>query len=264
MDRRRFLATSAAAVGGLLTTGAGPVSAQSLADGALIERLTGADLSGWTTVVGDGVYAKPGHPDVARWDVMTRDLGTHSELIANVYERGIMAHNIAFKRLIDDTLMDQTHRCSYEFRLTSMPTLSDYRANGQTVEGGFFIWDGAKTRRDHGLGFQWVINPWDPDFGSIRKWSMSNADWKKSTFAEPDLEWHRVDISLEPKRNKATIAFDGVEADTSYTRRKKPDYWGNEMAARLQVETISLDPGPLNSGPSNTIEVRNWSWERFE
>ncbi len=261
MDRRRFLATSAAALGGALTTGVGPALAQT-SDPASAGLLSGTDLSGWTTVVGDGIFAKPGHPAVSQSDVLTRDLGTHSELIANVYERGIMAHNIAFKRLIEDSLLQEIHRCSYEFRLTSMPNVADFRANGQTVEGGFFIWDGSATRRDYGLGFQWVINPWDPDFGSVRKWSMANSGWQKSTFAQPDLEWHRVDLVVDGPRNQATVAFDGVAADTAYTRRKKPDYWGNETAARLQVETISLDPGAANTGPANTIEVRNWSWER--
>ncbi len=244
-----------------MTTGVGPARAQT-SDPASAGLLSGTDLSGWTTVVGDGIFAKPGHPAVSASDVLTRDLGTHSELVANVYERGIMAHNIAFKRVIDDSLFAETHRCSYEFRLTSLPTIADFRANGQTVEGGFFIWDGGGTRRDYGIGFQWVINPWDPNFGAIRRWSMANSGWQPSSFAEPDLDWHRVDMTVEPRRNKAAIAFDGIGGHTIYTRRKKPDYWGTETAGRLQVETISLDPGPSNTGPANTIEVRNWAWER--
>ncbi len=259
MDRRRFLQTSAAATaattlsaGGLFTSAAGAA--------VLPTVYSGIDLAGWEMVVGDGIYAKPGHDPVSLSDIATRNFGTHSELQANIAQRGIMAHNITFKRLIDDLLLQQRHVASYEFRMPFLPT-SRGEFNAQTFEGGFFIWDGGGKRKDNGLGFQWVLNPWMEDYGWIYKWSMSSAGWRRVLRIEPDTEWHRFDCVVDARTREASLEIDGLTIDRAYTQRHKPDYWGTETAARLQVEMISLDPGPNESAPMHKIEVRNWRWE---
>ncbi len=260
MNRRTFLGVMGATTLSAATLSMDHALAQETTRALSPMSLSGTDLAGWETVVGDGIYARPGVAAVAIGDMATIDYGTHSALLANVNQRPIMAHNIAFNRLIDDTLFDYIHDCSYEFRMPNLDTPTNPGVKAQTVEGGLFVWDGGATRRDYGLGFQWVLNPWDPKFGSIQTWSMSNAAWRTTGFIEPDNAWHTFEASIDHNRNRATLLLDGQEISSAYTRRQKPDYWGTETAARLQVEAISLDPGSAASAPTHTVDVRNWTW----
>ncbi|MFT7601134.1 MAG: hypothetical protein ACI8TP_004085 [Acidimicrobiales bacterium] len=256
MNRRTFLAATGVTGLGLTMSGLGTGAAAAQETDSV--SIGGTDLQGWETVVGDGLYVAAGELPVSLADIETHDLGTHSELVTNVRERNIMAHNIAFKRVIDDSLLNASHTCSYEFRLPVVPSINNASRNGQTVEGGFFVWDGAATRRDYGLGFQWILNPWDPQVGGIQKWHMSG--WKTTHYVEPDSEWHRIDIEVDPRTRVACLMFDGIEIDTVYTRRQKPGYWGTEIAGRLQVEAISLFPDDGPNAPQHIVEARNWQW----
>jgi hypothetical protein len=266
MKRRMFLgAMGASTVGALAAAVQGAAVQGASVQGAspALEpvNLAGADLAGWETVVGDGIYARPGLAPVSISDIATVDYGTQSALLVNVERRPIMAHNIAFKRLIDDNLFDYTHDCSYEFRLPDLDTPTHAGTKAQTVEGGLFVWDGSGTRRDYGLGFQWVLNPWDPKFGAIQTWFMSNSAWRTTAYMEPDNEWHRFEARVDHNRNNASLWIDGEIISAAYTRRTKPDSWGTETAARLQVEAISLDPGSAMAAPMQTVDVRNWTWD---
>lgn len=261
MNRRTFLGVTGATVLGAITMTAEGAWAQS-APGALSPmNFAGSDLTGWETVVGDGIYAPVGVAPVALSDIATINAGIQSSLLTNVKERPIMAHNIAFKRIIDDTLFDFKHRAAYEFRMPNLDTPTNPGIKAQTVEGGFFVWDGGNTRRDHGLGFQWVLNPWDPDYGAIQTWSMNSVGWKVNGYLEPDTEWHLFECNIDHQQNRAYILIDGEEFATAYTQRRKPSHWGTETAARLQVEAISLDPGTQTSAPTHTVDVRNWTWD---
>ena len=265
MNRRTFLGVMGATTLGAVTMTAESAMAQANPDTPSAVpspmNFSGSDLTGWETVVGDGIYAPAGVAAVALSDIATIDAGTHSSLLMNVNERPIMAHNIAFNRIIDDTLFDYKHDCSYEFRMPTLDTPTNPGIKAQTVEGGLFIWDGGGNRRDHGLGFQWVLNPWDPKYGAIQTWSMSRAGWTDTGYLEPDNEWHLFEAMVDHRQNKACILLDGEEFSTKYTQRRKPSYWGNETAARLQVEAISLDPGTQTSAPTHTVDVRNWTWD---
>lgn len=262
MKRRDFLGAAGASTIGSLMFGAGIASAAQPGSIELAPMsLEGANLAGWETVVGDGIFAPPGVPAVVIGDIATIDYPTHSELLANVQERPAMVHNIAFKRLTGNSLFDFTHDCSYEFRMPHLDTPGNPGVKAQTVEGGLFVWDGGNSRRDYGLGFQWVLNPWDPKYGAIQTWSMSREGWKTTGELDPDNEWHLFEANIDHRRNKAAISIDGVELSTTYTHRRKPEYWGTETAARLQVEAISLDPGTSStSAPTHSVEVRNWTW----
>jgi hypothetical protein len=78
---------------------------------------------------------------------------------------------------------------------------------------------------------------------------------------EPDNEWHRFEARVDHNRNNASLWIDGEIISAAYTRRTKPDSWGTETAARLQVEAISLDPGSAMAAPMQTVDVRNWTWD---
>ncbi len=258
MKRRNFLLGAAATSTLVATNVLGIGTAQAVASP---RRLEGANLTGWETVVGDGLLVKPGQAPVSLSDIGTRHFSDHSKLQANVLERDVMAHNITFKRQIDDQALDFRHKASFQFRLPEVPRTTNLHWNAQTFEGGFFIWDGSGDRRDHGLAFQWVLNPWSPEYGMVQKWHQSNRGWKPVTFVQPDTQWHTVKIELDPRSRFAELCLDDVCIDRVYTRRVKPESWGSETAARLQAEIISLDPGPNQSAPAHTAEVRNWTWD---
>lgn len=231
---------------------------------ASAERIksSGTDMSGWRTVLGDGVWTGPGQNPPTIDDLRTTHLGTHSVVEANVHERGIMAHNITFDRFTIEEGLGTRHRAETEFRIPKVPDASDWTYNSQTLEIGMFVWDGPDTRSDYGLAIQWVLNPWVPEFGEIRAWRMTDSgpDWISVDYLEPDTEWHHFQCVYKPGE-KARVRLDGRNRiNVEETVTLKDPSWGSTVDARFQVETISVWPGANPSVPHHSAEFRDWRW----
>ncbi|MFI7597531.1 hypothetical protein [Actinoplanes sp. NPDC049681] len=258
-SRRRFLTTLAAgmALGTVVSTG---LAAPAL---ATVATESGTDLTGWTTVVGDGVYAAAGQAPVSSADIAVENDGADSRLRANVLNRGVMAHVISFKRVTDESMMKTVHRAGFSFQLPYVPSTAGGSRNAQTVEGGLFVWDGVDTRVDHGTAFQWVLNPWQPNFGQILVWtSADGGSWAPGGYLEPDTAWHDVSFMVDPVKQKVQLIIDGVNLKAPYSQTPK-DGWGTDVSARLQVEAISVFPGANATwAPQHEVLVRDWRWSR--
>lgn len=258
--RRRFLTLlgAASAAGALLAVDGLPAAA-----GARATTSGGRDLTGWETVVGDGVYALPGEAPVTLDDIAVENRGNRSRLRANVRRRGIAAHVLAFNRIIDPAVLTVRHTASYRFRLPYLPSTSGSELNGQTLEGGLFVWDGADTRYDYGTAFQWVLNPWVPEFGDINIWTSDNGgSWAYGGHLEPDTGWHTARFVVDPVRRVAVLALDRTELAVPFSRTPK-DGWGTEVAARLQAEAVSIWPNAANATtPEHRVLVKDWAWSR--
>ncbi len=162
INRRGLIKLLPAVVAGrvLVDQPPAPVRAISASFPLLTRQYQGTNLSGWEVALGDALYARPGEPPVTISDIETVHETAYSELRANIQRRIIMAHNITFKRIIDNEALQFIHTCTYKFRLPYLPT-ADTNAdlNAQTLEGGIFVWDGSQTRLDYGMAFQWGLNP---------------------------------------------------------------------------------------------------------
>jgi hypothetical protein len=230
----------------------------------------GSDFLDWEVALGDGVYAAPGEPEVTINDIETINHGGYSELKANIHKRRIMAHNITFKRIIDEHALDVVHTCGYGFRLPYLPATSNQEMNPQTIEGGLFIWDGSDTRLDYGMAFQWALNPWggtDFNYGDIRCWTSDNGgSWVKVGDLTPDTSWHTVTFVFDFRRETTEFKIDSIHYPSNFSQTIKPASWGTEIAARLQAEIISLDPGEQGNGTLHIAEYKdwNWIWEPYE
>lgn len=222
----------------------------------------GTDLSGWQTVVGDGLWVGPGQAPVTLADISTQHLGSHSVLAANVGKRGVMAHNITFVRRSALPHRNLLHTAEVEFRLPQLPTTSNWSYNAQTLEVGLFVWDGPDTRTDYGIAIQWVLNPWVPEFGSIRVWSQNQAGpaWKAVDTLVPDTDWHHLALLYRPDTSNATLRIDNDPIAIDETITNKHDDWGTTIDGRFQVEIVSVWPGSNASVPAHRAEFRNWSW----
>lgn len=271
IDRRDFLiqfAATVAAITGLKRLWALAGNANSLpllAAQALktCREYSGANFAGWEVVEGDALYACPGESPVTMSDIRTVHEDEYSELQANILRRCIMAHNITFKRVIDDRAFDFVHAARYEFRLPFLPSADiNAQQNGQTVEGGLFIWDGKGTRFDYGMGFQITLNPWS-NFGELNIWSTdesSDGEWEVVGKLDPDTEWHLVEMSVDFQQKGAFLAIDGIEYPAKFTKTKKPDNWAKETAARLQAEIVSIWPEPDGIKASHRVQFKDWNW----
>lgn len=225
------------------------------------EQRSGSDLSGWRTVVGDGVWAASGQAPVSTADIDTEHLGTHSELQANVRRRGVMAHNITYTAMSNLDRLESTHRAAIEFRLPAVPSIAgDYKV--QTLEIGLFVWDGADTRLDYGLAMQWVLNPWVSDYGALRVWrnTARGPRWERIGYLEPDAVWHEAEFAYRPNSGVVRLRIDDQRIDVSPTTTPKPESWGNTIGARFQVEIVSLWPGERSAAPMHRAEFRDWTW----
>ena len=257
MKRRKFLASTASASTLLL---GGSVLAPAAAS-AQASLATGADLTGWRTVIGDGVWVGPGQSEVTLDDIRTQNLGTHSLLEANIHERGVMAHNITFDRFSAPDGMTKTHTAEAEFRIPTVPTTDNWDYNAQTLEIGVFVWDGETTRSDYGVAIQWVLNPWIAEFGDIRAWAMTanGPEWQTVGYLEPDTEWHSFRCQYRPGA-VANIRIDNDNIDVAETVTEKSPTWGNTIDGRFQLEIVSVWPGQNPTVPAHSAEFRNWAW----
>jgi hypothetical protein len=266
-SRRHFIsgattALAATAVAREKTARARPPKRQPRSDGS--RSYTGSDLLGWTTVVGDGVYAAPGEAGVSTDDIAVTNSGGFATLSANTRRRVVMAHTLAFTRVTDLAATSARHEVGFLFRMPYVPEVAAPDPVGQTVEGGFFVWDGAGSRLDQGAAFQWRVNPWAPDFGQVFAWSADadSGTWVPIGTLAVDTTWHemRIDLDLRPDRQRCRLDIDGVVGSDLLARETKPDFL-DDVSARLQVEIISVDPQPSNQIRSIHVgQFANWSW----
>lgn len=258
MNRRDFIVLGATTVGATIAHHSAP-TAQALTN----QIYNGIDMSDWEVALGDALFSSNNQLPVAPTDIQSLSMGTHTELQCNRFNQGIMAHNITYKRLIDEQALAYRHLAGYQFRLPYLPSTSNGDLNAQTVEGGLFIWDGAQTRLDYGLAFQWVLNPWMSSFGDVWCWSSTNGgQWVPSGYLKPDTEWHQLDLVFDYQTQATSLKLDGQTFLTSFTFTPKPDSWGTETAARLQAEIISIWPGwEASYAPMHKAEFKNWYWQ---
>jgi hypothetical protein len=228
--------------------------------GAPLSRVyQGTDLAGWDVAVGDGLYTPPGEPPVTLEDIETKHYGTHSELRANIQKRRIVAHNITFKRVINQTAFEYVHICGFKFRVPDLP--SPERFDAQTLEGGIFIWDGSGTRLDYGLAFQWILNPRMDSFGEMRAWTDTNdGQWERIGHLVPDTNWHDIRIVVDFQRETTAMKIDERRYPSCFAAITKPETWGPETAARVQVEIINAYAEPPNIPVTHRAEFKDWSW----
>lgn len=255
MLRREFLKASCIALFSFLTrTSAG----QQL----LPKRYEGLNFNGWEVIVGDGIYAAPGEPAVSANDIETIHYnGISSELRANTLRRRIMAHNITFKKIVDNNALDYVHTCGFKWRLPYLPATDNFDFNAQTLEGGLFVWDGSSTRLDYGAGFQWVLNPWVDTFGEIQAWTgINGGQWKRVGYLPPDTQWHEIWLALDFYQGTASMKIDGMSYPAYLAATPKPETWGTETAARVQAEIISIYPEPGGIRAVHKAEFKEWFW----
>jgi hypothetical protein len=226
------------------------------------KRYQGRDLSGWEIALGDALYARAGEDPVALDDIKTVHTGNYSELYANVRRRVIMAHNITFERIVEDKALHYIHTAMFEFRLPYLPVADETAGlNAQTLEGGLFIWDGGGTRLDYGIAFQWGLNPWDR-FGEVRTWTDINGGrWAAVGHLAPDTGWHELKMAIDYPRQTTALWIDNQHYLTRYTATPKPETWGTETAARLQVEIVSIYPEPAGLRAMHAVRFRDWTWD---
>lgn len=227
------------------------------------QQFSGSDLSGWTTVLGDGLYHQPDEPPPDISDIETVHFGNYSELRANIHSRDIMAHNITFYRIDNDQAFDFIHVCGYKFRLPYMPSTNNTEFNPQTIEGGLVIWDGRETRLDYHVTFQWRLNPWEPEYKTIAIWSNESpaGAWKIIGALEPDTEWHQLEIAMDFKYRSARLSIDDAYFPVYIAGTTKPSYWGPEISARLMAEIISIYPGTGGHGFMHKAQFKDWYWK---
>jgi hypothetical protein len=225
---------------------------------------SGVDLTGWETAVGDAVYVAPTDPlypePIGLDDITVEHYATHSLLRANIRNRGAMAHVISFKRITDLAMMTAAHQAKFQFRMPYIPKPQGGQTyNAQSLEGGFFVWDGAGTRLDYGTAFQWMLNPWLATFGDFRRWN--GTTWEATGVRIPvDTAWHDAAFTLDVPTQEVNLTIDGMSLGAYFTETTK-DSWGTDTSARFQAECVSLYPSSTaTTAPQHQVEFRNWEW----
>jgi hypothetical protein len=261
INRREFLKLgSALLAGGLASAKSMPVQAN---QAEALPLYQGVNLAGWSVKRGDSEYAAPGEPPVNNTDITTLHPVGYSEVRANIKRRVIMAHNITSKLLINPGAFNYIHTCSVSFRLPYLPVPDQSLIrNGQTVEGGIFIWDGPNTRLDYGMAFQWLINPWGAGSnppGALRVWN--GTTWVRVGQLALDTNWHTVRMVVDFKRKSTLLLLDNKFQLSRFSGTAKDPSWGNTVDARFQVEAVSIDPRPGNIIKAmHRVQFKDWKW----
>lgn len=261
VNRRDFLKLGGALLaGGLASPESLVVQAESAGAPAVYQ---GVNLAGWQVKLGDALYNAPGEPPVDPADIKTVHFSGYSEVRANVKRRVIMAHNITYRTITDPNALNYIHTCSVSFRLPYLPAPDPAATlNGQTVEGGIFIWDGPRTRLDYGMAFQWLVNPWGDDkgpSGSLRIWN--GKGWIRIGRIPVDTKWHNLKITVDFKRKCTLLLIDNIIRLSRFSKTTRDSTWGNTVDARFQLEAISIDPRPANTIKAmHRVQYKNWKW----
>lgn len=220
----------------------------------------GLDFVGWDVVVGDANYELPNVAPITINDIETEHQDSLSVLSANVDNRYIMTHNITYKKVVSDELLSMKHIAEYRFKMPYEVSTQNTDNNGQTVEGGLFVWDGANTQLDYGLAFQWVVNPWVPEFGDIRYWD--GAAWQYLTSISVDTNYHDVVFELDFQTNEAYLTLDGVSYLQNIFSSTPKVGWGTTIDGRFQAEVVSIFPSVQASTTAmQEVFFKDWEWK---
>lgn len=239
------------------------------ANGTLPERsLSGVNLSNWLVTLGDSVYPLDGDNRVTNDDIVTNHQANRSEMLANINNRLIKAHNITYFPIADETALSYEHECGFEFRIPYEPQGNlEGDFNGHTFDAGLFIWDGNVTRLDYGASFQWIISPFDfQNYGNLQVWSTAESflgSWVNTGFKlDVDTEWHTFYVKINFTNQRVTMQVDDITLPAPFTAISKSIDWTTGIGARLQAEIIGLFPGPeaIFPFPAHKCQVRNWYW----
>jgi len=263
ISRRSILRIVPIAAAGFMT-GRMPINNIRASTSLSSKEYSGSSLNGWEIALGDALYARSGESPVALDDIetvhhLTSPERSYTELFANVNRRVIMAHNITFYRIIDNAAFQYIHTCGYRFRLPySSQADVDAEINGQTIEGGIFVWDGSRSQLDYGMAFQWIVNPWMA--GELNIWTGS--EWQhvgNLDLADDAQQWHEVEMIVDYPRQATTLLIDKTQYQSLFTATSKSG-WGIETAARLQAEVISIYPEPAGIKAVHKAQFKDWYW----
>ena len=220
-------------------------------NGGLPERtLSGINLSNWLVTLGDSVYPLDGENRVTNSDINTNHQENRSEMLANINNRLIKAHNITYFPIADETALSYEHECGFEFRIPFEPKGDlDDDFNGHTFDAGLFIWDGNVTRLDYGSSFQWIISPFDyQNYGNLQVWSTAESflgSWVNTGLKlDVDTEWHTFYVKINFTNQRVTMRIDDIDLPAPFTAISKSIDWTTGIGARFQAEIIGLFPGP--------------------
>ncbi len=255
MTRLSFVCLSIVVMVGIALSSA-PASVQ--ADETL--QYAGPNMVGWRLDVGDGVYPVGG---VTLADIALSHQADKSTLRANVRKQRKMAHAIAYQRFDDDRALTARHCASFEFRLPYQPSTRNRLYAPQTIEGGLAVWDGKGARLDYQIMFQWLLNPYMSEAGTVYTsigGPQQLGGWQRAGSLKPDTRWHVAAMCLDIPARSATMSIDGQPVPAAFEPVRKPENWGRETSARLQVEIISIYPEPTGLRLQHYAEFRNWRW----
>lgn len=220
----------------------------------------GLNFEGWNVVIGDANYTMPNEAPITINDIETEHQDSISILSANVDNRYIMTHNITYKKVVSNDLLEMKHRATYKFKIPYVISTQNTENNGQTVEGGLFVWDGADTQLDYGLAFQWILNPWVSEFGDTRYWD--GANWQHLGVLSVDTNYHTLVFDLDFENEEAFITLDGVKYSQNVYSTTPKVGWGTSIDARFQAEVISIFPSAeAPTIPLQQIYFKDWEWE---
>ena len=221
---------------------------------------SGEDFSDWNITLGDARYVSSGESDINNDDIETLNFGDQSVLYANIKERSVMSHNITYKKLVSSQMFDVFHKASYQFKIPYQIRTRSVNYIGQTVEGGLFVSNGRESMLDFGLAFQWIINPWDSNFGVLQYWTGNS--WKYLDKLSVDTQYHDVEFELHVRKEEAYMTIDKKRYSLNLFSYTEKSGFGNTMDARLQAEIVSIFPNQVSKPiPSHQVAFKNWNWK---
>ncbi len=229
--------------------------------GAVVRDLSAPDFASFTTRLGEPLAALPGVAPPALGDIQPLHFGDHSVLTANVLARQIQASNLNELQISDSLAARRRHVAVLDFRLPYLPSAAA-ALRGHSMEGGLFVRDSAASVLDFGAAFQWRVDPLSADYGRLYTWRADGANrfWVETGRIEPDTQWHRLRIEIDPLASRAALAVDGIIDSLALARVATPG-WSSSAHARLHVQTTSAPPSAATASRVQQAEFRNWRWQ---
>ncbi len=222
------------------------------------DRYSGRNLQNWSVALGDSLFVSGGAQPVSANDIDTRHYYDYSSVEANINRRGVMAHNLTFKQITDAKAVHVTHRAVFIFNLPAKPSRQNKNYSVHAVECGLFIRDGSTTKKQFGVLFRWIVNPWREDLGRIYVWD--GAEWRPETVLQPDSLQHTVTFILDRMDKTGSIQIDDHKIAGACSETTLPGS-GTGITSRLQFGVLNPFPPESDVHPAASVYFKNWKWE---
>jgi|GEM_PF-1855041 len=200
-------------------------------------------------------------------DVALVSFASHGEVTSNVREVNTYVNAIGYKKFVEtfpngEAIKLGVYKYTGQVRLPILPAPDvSQQENPDAVHMMIQLWDGRNELYESNkttleATIFWSLNPWLPDYGSIKVYNKPLDLVDVGITVTPDTDWHAFELVADLAKQKyVSITIDDATKCLSHlelAQVTKPS-WGDEVSLAITTESLASWP------QANCSDIFTWT-----